>query len=104
MDNNTENRKKGKVAILSRESDTKSLDIRSSGTVDLEADVNAHLNELEDYIFRKTRISCRLSSNRLSVRMPSENLSAMLRRPEIKLSSAESSINLSLKFCNKGLK
>ncbi|MCR4571568.1 MAG: hypothetical protein K5652_05155 [Bacteroidales bacterium] len=73
----------------------KSLDIRSSGTVDLEADVNAHLNELEDYIFRKTRISCRLSSNRLSVRMPSENLSAMLRRPEIKLSSAESSINLS---------
>ena len=28
MDNNTENRKKGKVAILSRESDTKSLDIR----------------------------------------------------------------------------
>ena len=73
----------------------KSLDIRSSGKIDLAADVNAHLNELGDYIFRKTRVSCRLYSDRLAVRMPSEGISAMLRRPEIKVSSAESSINLS---------
>ncbi|MCR5519750.1 MAG: hypothetical protein K6F21_05420 [Bacteroidales bacterium] len=73
----------------------KDLDIHSSGKLDLQADVNAHLNELEDYIFRKTRISCRLASERLAVRMPSQDLSAMLRAPEVNVSSAESSIQLS---------
>ena len=71
-----------------------SLDLRGSGKLDLEADVNAHLNELEDYIFRKTRIACRLSGERLAVQMPSQNLTAMLRRPDISLSSAESSLKL----------
>ena len=72
----------------------KNLDLRGSGKLDLDADVNAHLNELEDYIFNKTRIACRLTSDRLSVQMPSQNLSAMLRRPDISLSSAESSLKL----------
>ena len=71
-----------------------SLDLRGSGTLDLEADVNAHLNELEDYIFRKTRIACKLSGERISVQMPSQELRAMLRRPDISLSSAESSLKL----------
>lgn len=72
----------------------KNLDIRGSGKLDLNADVNAHLNELEDYIFNKTRIACRLTSDRLSVQMPSQNITAMLRRPDILLSSAESSLKL----------
>ena len=72
----------------------KNLDLKGSGKLDLDADVNAHLNELEDYIFKKTRIACRLSGDRLSVQMPSQNLSAMLRRPDISLSSAESSLKL----------
>lgn len=72
----------------------KDLDITGSGKLDLEAVVNAHLNELEDYIFNKTRISCKLASERLAVRMPSQDLSVMLRRPDISLSSAESSLKL----------
>ena len=70
------------------------LNISAAGTVDLSADVNAHLKELEDYIFRKTRISAHLSGDRVSVQMPSNNLSAMLRRPDISLATAESSLKL----------
>ena len=70
------------------------LDIAAAGTVDMSADVNAHLNELEDYIFRKTRINAHLSGDRISVHMPSNKLSAMLRRPEISLATAESSLKL----------
>ena len=70
------------------------VDVRGSGKVNLDADVNAHLNELEDYIFRKSRIACKLDAERVSVRMPSQNLTAMLRRPDISLSTAESSVKL----------
>ena len=71
------------------------VDVRGSGKVNLDADVKAHLNELEDYIFRKSRIACKLDAEQVSVRMPSQNLTAMLRRPDISLSTAESSVKLS---------
>ena len=72
----------------------KDLDLKGAGKLDLDADVNAHLNELEDYLFKKTRIACRLSGDMVSVQMPSNGVSAMLRRPDISLSSAESSLQL----------
>ena len=70
------------------------VDFRGSGKVNLNADVNAHLNELEDYIFRKSRVACKLDAEVVSVRMPSQSLTAMLRRPDISLSTAESSLKL----------
>lgn len=72
----------------------KDMDLRGTGKVNLNADVNAHLNELEDYIFKKSRVACKLDADLVSVRMPSQNLTAMLRRPNISLSTAESSLKL----------
>lgn len=70
------------------------LDLSGSGRMDLSADVNAHLRELEDYIFRKTRISCSLSGQRLALRMPSQGLSARLDNADVRLSSAENALHL----------
>ena len=70
------------------------LDLEGSGTLNLEADVNAHLNELDDYNFRRSRLKASLNSDRLSVRMPSNELFAFLRTPELNLSNGESSIDV----------
>ena len=69
--------------------------IGAAGTLDLDADVNAHLRELEDYVFDKTRISCRLTGDRLRVAMPQEGISAFLQRPDISLGSADNSLQMS---------
>ena len=71
------------------------LDLSGSGRLNLSADVNAHLRELEDYIFRKTRISCNLTADRLALRMPSQGLSASLDGADIQLLSAASGLHVS---------
>jgi hypothetical protein len=72
------------------------LDVKGKGRVNLSADVNAHLNELEDYVFRKSRIACRLDGEKVSVRMPSQEMSAFLRAPDISLASADNSLKLTM--------
>ena len=64
----------------------------ASGKVNLNADVDAVLSELEDFKFRRSRIDCGLSADRIDARLVQSGMSAHLRRPDIRLGNDASGL------------